>query len=102
MSSKLTVSAKAIPVANVIAVIVMLNFFIASFISLILVLRQRRSDLEQSTNQKPAFDGIRQIFCLAASPVMEEHDARLLVRHVLMNGDNVTLVLEQGPQDRLQ
>src|SRR5438128_9016213 len=41
ISSKLIVSAMANAVAMVIAVIVMLNFFIASFLSLILVLRQR-------------------------------------------------------------
>jgi hypothetical protein len=54
-----------------------------------------RTDLEQATNQKPAFDGIRQIFGRSSTPVMEKHDARFFVRHVLMDGDDVDLVLEQ-------
>src|SRR5438477_109047 len=33
---------------------------------------------------------------------MEKHDARFLVRHVLMDGDDVDLLLEQRSQDRLQ
>ena len=56
---------------------------------------KRRTDLEQATNQKPAFDGIRQIFGRSSTPVMEKHDARFFVRHVLMDGDDVDLVLEQ-------
>jgi hypothetical protein len=52
---------------------------------------KRRTDLEQATNQKPAFDGIRQIFGRSTTPVMEKHDARLFVRHVLMDGDDVDL-----------
>jgi hypothetical protein len=56
---------------------------------------KRRTDLEQAANQKPAFDGIRQIFGRSFTPVMEKHDARLFVRHVLMDGDDVDLVIEQ-------
>src|SRR6476660_695537 len=63
---------------------------------------QGRTDLEQSTNQKPAFDGIRQIFCPSASPVMEKHDPRFFVRHVLMDGHDVDLFFEQRFQYLLQ
>src|SRR5207237_7465870 len=93
MSSKFTVSAAARAVAMVVTIVTKSHAFMISY--LICDLWQRRADLQQSTDQKPAFYGIRQILCPAASPVMEEHDARLLVRHVLMDGDNIDLVLEQ-------
>ena len=42
-----------------------------------------------------------QVFGTASSPIVEKHDARFFVRHVLVNGDNVDLVLKQRFQDRL-
>ena len=56
---------------------------------------QRRADLKESTDQKPTFDSLRQSFGRASTPVMEKHDSRLFVRHVLVDGDNLDLVLEQ-------
>src|SRR5437870_247996 len=63
---------------------------------------QRRADAEQPTNHKPTFDSLGQVFSSASAPIVEKHDTRLFMRHVLMNGDNVDLVFEQGPQDGLQ
>src|SRR5438874_12792164 len=51
ISSKLTVSAMASPVAILIAIIVKLKVFIVPL--LILVLRQRRAHARQSTNHNP-------------------------------------------------
>ena len=56
---------------------------------------QWRTHLEQSTDEKSALDGIRQIFGRASPPIVEKHDSRFFVGHVLMNGDNVDLILQQ-------
>src|SRR5215211_7900182 len=69
---------------------------------LISTLRYRGADPYQSTDQKPAFDSLRQIFGRAPAPIMEEHYPRLFMGHVLMYGDNVDLFLEQRFQNRLQ
>src|SRR4029077_16846108 len=37
----------------------------------------------------------------ASAPIMEEHDSRLFMRHVLVDGNNVDLLLQQRLQNRL-
>jgi hypothetical protein len=56
---------------------------------------QRRTHLEQSAHEKGALDGICQLFGGASPPIVEKDDSRFFVRHVLVNGDNVDLVLQQ-------
>src|SRR5215831_8908549 len=82
MSSKVTVSAVASGAANVATTVMTRQAFINSY--LICALWQRRSDFEQPTNHKPAFDSLGQVSGSAPAPIMEEHDPRLFMRHVLV------------------
>src|SRR4029079_15774806 len=43
-----------------------------------------------------------EILCAPHSPVMEQHDARLLSRHVLVDGDDLDVRVTEGLEYRLQ
>src|SRR5438094_5495909 len=47
-------------------------------------------------------DRFGQLLCLASTPIMEEKDARVLVRHVAMNRHDVDPFMAKGFQHRLQ
>src|ERR1700730_5422900 len=100
-SSKLIVSATAVPdrrPAQIISVHIV--FIVGSRYVVVLLrslqnalrpllLRHRCTDAGQSAGQERTLDCFRQFFCRTSPPIVEKQNARLFVRHVRVDRDDV-------------